>query len=316
MSIIAYLIAYVAIVAFMGAVVAKILDYKRLPQHVRWELYPVAHEEGDRAKYGGSYYEDVDWWKRERSQSRLGELKVMIPEILLLKGVWEHNRPLWWVSFPFHFGLYLLVGFAGLILLGAVAQAAGLSIYPGASGAMGLLLLATSVLGPVAFGLCALGALGLLLRRLTNEELRNYSSPGNYLNLALFLVVLAVATYTWRVADPEFFLMRGFVHSLITFKLARFSSGLLALEMILIFGLLAYIPLTHMSHFFMKYFLWHDIRWGDAPNIDTPETDRRIQQALGQPVSWAAEHVHADGKKSWVEIASMNPMRPDGTDPE
>jgi nitrate reductase gamma subunit len=316
MSIVAYLIAYTAIVVFLGAVVAKIMAYKKLPQHVRWELYPVAHEEGERAKYGGSYYEDVDWWKKERSVSKLGELKVMIPEILLLKGVWEHNKPLWWVSFPFHFGLYLLSAFAGLLITGAILHAAGVSMVPGAGGIAGLVILLTKILGPISYGLCALGAVGLLVRRLTNLELRNYSSMGHYFNLILFIAVLGVATYTWRAIDPEFHQMRGFVYSLLTFKMIKFSSPLMATQMILIFALMAYIPLTHMSHFFMKYFLWHDIRWGDEPNINTPEIDKRIGENLGTAPTWAAEHVHADGKKNWVEVASFNPMRPEGNESE
>jgi nitrate reductase gamma subunit len=315
MSIVAYLVAYVAIVVFLGAVVARIVAYKNLPQHVRWELYPVAHE-ARRASWGGGYLEDVDWWKKPREVSMVGEMKVMIPEIILLKGVWEHNKPLWWVSFPFHFGLYVLAGFAGLLLLGAILHAGGVSMVPGAGGFAGLVILLTKIVGPIGLVLCAVGAIGLLVRRLTNAELRNYSSVGHYFNLLLFLVTIGVALYTWRALDPDFHAMRGFVYSLLTFKLIKLDSGLFATQMILVFGLLAYIPLTHMSHFFMKYFLWHDIRWGDEPNIDNSEIDKRIGESLGQPVSWAAEHVHADGKKNWVEVASFNPMRPDGNDAE
>jgi len=315
MSIVAYLIAYVAILVFLGAVVARIMAYKNLPQHVRWELYPVAHE-AKRASYGGSYLEDVDWWEKEREVSGIGELKVMIPEILLLKGVWEHNRPLWWVSFPFHFGLYVLAAFAGLIVFGAILHAGGVSMVPGAGGFAGLVIGVTKIVGPVGYVLCAVGAVGLLLRRLTNRELRNYSSVGHYFNLILFGVTIGVALYTWRAVDPAFFAMRGFVYSLVTFGFVELDSTLFATQMLLVFALLAYIPLTHMSHFFMKYFLWHDIRWGDEPNIDTPETDKRIGEALGQPVSWAADHVHADGKRNWVEVASFNPMRPDGNEAE
>jgi nitrate reductase gamma subunit len=315
MSIVAYLVAYTAIIVFLGAVFARIMAYKKLPQHVRWELYPVAHE-AKRAKWGGGYLEEVDWWKKKREVSMIGELKVMIPEILLLKGVWEHNRALWWVSFPFHFGLYVLSGFAGLLVFGAILHASGTSMIPGAGGLAGLVIAVTAIVGPVGLVLCAVGAVGLLLRRLTNIELRNYSSLGHYFNLALFLVTVGVALYTWRTVDPEFHAMRGFFYSLMTFGLTRFESPLFATQMILIFALLAYIPLTHMSHFFMKYFLWHDIRWGDEPNIDNPETNKRIGEALSQPVSWAAEHIHADGKKNWVEVASYNPMRPDDSEPE
>ena len=44
----------------------------------------------------------------------------MIPEMLLLKGLWEFNRKLWYRSFPFHFGLYILIGAAILSGLGAI----------------------------------------------------------------------------------------------------------------------------------------------------------------------------------------------------
>ena len=43
----------------------------------------------------------------------------MIPEMLLIKALWENNRSLWYRSFPFHFGLYVLIGWAGLLVVGA-----------------------------------------------------------------------------------------------------------------------------------------------------------------------------------------------------
>ncbi len=311
MSVVAYLIAYLAVVIFLGAVIAKVMAYRRHPQHVRWELYPVAHE-AKRASWGGSYLEDVNWWEKKREASRVGELKVMIPEILLLKGVWEHNRSLWMLSFPFHFGLYILAGFAGLLLGGAILHAVGVNVGPGATGFGGFVVTLTNILGPIGFVLAFLGAAGLLVRRLTTPGLKNYSSFGHYFNLLLFMGVIGVAFYTWRSLDTEFHGLRMFLYSWMTFKFTDFGSTLFAVQMILIFGLLAYIPVTHMSHFFMKYFLWHDIRWGDEPNVNNPATDKKIQAQLGQSPTWAAEHINADGKKNWVDVASYNPAHPDG----
>ena len=48
--------------------------------------------------------------QRDREVSLMGELKVMVPEILFLVALKEHNKKLWYRSFPFHFGLYLVVG--------------------------------------------------------------------------------------------------------------------------------------------------------------------------------------------------------------
>jgi hypothetical protein len=33
----------------------------------------------------------------------------------------------------------------------------------------------------------------------------------------------------------------------------------------------------------------------------------RISQQLNQPVSWAAPHIGADGRKNWIAIASSMP---------
>jgi len=90
--------------------------------HVRWELYPVAHE-GKKASYGGSYMEEFEWWEKPRTNSTIGELKVMVPEILFLKALWEHNRTMWLRSFPFHFGLYLLIACTALMVLTAAISA-------------------------------------------------------------------------------------------------------------------------------------------------------------------------------------------------
>jgi nitrate reductase gamma subunit len=108
MTTLVYVIAYIGIVFFLIAVAARFVFWSKMPMHLRWELYPVAHEGGGRAAYGGSYLEESDWWKKKREVSLLGELKVMVPEILFLVALREHNRKLWTWSFPFHFGLYLV----------------------------------------------------------------------------------------------------------------------------------------------------------------------------------------------------------------
>ena len=104
MSLFVYLITYAGIVIFCAAVLKRIISYINNPMHVRWELYPVPHEGGGKAEYGGSYLENTEWWKNPRETSKINELKVMAAEILGLKAVYEHNRPLWFVTYPFHIG--------------------------------------------------------------------------------------------------------------------------------------------------------------------------------------------------------------------
>ena len=71
--------------------------------------------------------------------------------------------------------------------------------------------------------------------------------------------------------------------------------------------LIIYIPLTHMSHFIGKYFAYHSIRWNDSPNLPGGKEERKINELLKQPISWAAPHIKADGKKSWVDVATEIP---------
>jgi nitrate reductase gamma subunit len=310
MSMLVPIIIYASLAVFVLAILVRAGRYLKLPVHLRWELYPVAHE-GKRAAWGGSYLEELDWWTKPRHSSMLGELKVMIPEILLLKGVWENNRPLWFLSFPFHFGLYLIAGFLGIQIVGAILLlASGPDAFVMGWGYW-LVQLGT-VMGVVGMALALLGAIGLFLRRLFDAPLRDYSSLGHFVNLAFFIGVLAVALPAWYLADPNFTAVRGLIAALMTFNLEyNAGSPLLTAEFLLAALLMAYIPLTHMSHFFMKYFLWHDIRWGDEPNLRGSKLEGKINAALQQPVSWSAPHIKGDGKKSWVDVAVHNPAQED-----
>ncbi|MGN1038825.1 MAG: nitrate reductase, partial [Mailhella sp.] len=95
MSIFFYCLAYVAVIAFVAVALMRIIGYLKKPQHLRWELYPVPHEEPERAEYGGSYLEKTDWWKDKYRTCMVGTLKGFLIEALFLKAVWEHNRTLW-----------------------------------------------------------------------------------------------------------------------------------------------------------------------------------------------------------------------------
>ena len=301
-----YLITYLAIVVFILASVRRIYKYLSNPIHVRWEIYPVAHD-SERASYGGSYLEDVDWWQKERKVSRIGELKVMIPEILLLKAVWENNRPLWYLTYPFHLGLYLTVGFIGLLGIGAILELSSVAFEPETL-IYSIVTALTNVVGPIGFILAIIGAVGLIYKRVTDSGLKNYSTFEHFFNLALFIVTMGLAVLTWLVVDPNFTMARAFIADLISFEMTAISSNLFFLQVLLAVLTIAYIPLTHMSHFFMKYFLYHDIRWGDEPNIGTPKTDEKIGVVLNYPVTWSAPHIAGHGKETWAEVATFNPV--------
>ncbi len=299
MSLFVYLITYIGIIIFCAAVLKRIISYINNPPHVRWELYPVGHESGERAKYGGSYLEDVDWWKKPRHVSRINELKVMIPEILGLKAVHEYNRPLWFVTYPFHLGLYFTIMFMVFIVIGSFAQILDIPAAP--------IMAIAKFTGPLGFILTICGAVGLLYKRITDQNLKIHSCFEHYFNLMLFIVTMSLAVLTWLFVDPDFMMAQTFVAGLISFKLTAVSSPLFLLQIVLMVATIAYIPFTHMSHFFMKYFLYHDIRWGDEPNINTPKTDAKINIVLNYPITWSAPHIAGHNKKTWAEVATFNP---------
>ena len=303
MTTLAYVVAYLGLVFFLIACIARFMMWSRMPMHVRWELYPVAHEGGGKAAYGGSYLEDTEWWTKKREVSLFGELKVMVPEILFLVALREHNKKLWTRSFPFHFGLYLVGGATALLIFGGlVVGYAPESIAAPVSKLIGLVM---PILGGGGLVLGILGAIGLFMRR-RGRELRDYTAPADLFNLVFFIVAFGVALVTFAGFDRNFTMVGTFVTNLVTFNLAPIGEGaaglLLTLSVVLLALLVAYIPTTHMSHFIGKYFAYHSIRWGDEPNLKGGKQEKEIEELLSRPVSWSAPHINADGKKSWLDV--------------
>ena len=306
MHLIPYVVAYAAIGIFFIAAVARIAMWVKAPMHVRWELYPVPHEAG-RAHYGGSYLEESKWWEKKRETSFIGEMKAMITEIVFLAALWEHNRKLWFRSFPFHFGLYMVIVCTVLMMGTGVLMAVSPSVLGGWFGK--LLQYSILISGAGGLGLSFLGALGLLHRRLTDPELTDFTAASDIFNLVIFIVAfgLAIVHFVWM--DRDFGRTMYFIYGLVTFKMlalpgTALASTLQAVSVILLGLLVAYIPLTHMSHFIGKYFAYHSIRWNDAPNLAGGPQEKPIGNVLGYPVSWAAPHIQGEGKKTWADVAT------------
>jgi nitrate reductase gamma subunit len=199
----------------------------------------------------------------------------------------------------------VLIGTIGLVVFGAILDLVGIPVGK-SSGGLGLLIHYLTVgAAIVGLGLASLGTLGLLHRRLFDPELKDYTTKGDVFNLVFFLVVFAVAWLTFAFADRDFSLTRSFVQHLITFNVsAPIGSTLVGIEILLVGLLIAYIPMTHMSHFFIKWFTYHKVRWDDEPNIAGNPIAGRIGEQLQYPVTWSAPHIRADGRKTWADIAT------------
>ena len=301
------LLGYVAFTAFVVAVLARVIHFANTPVHLRWELYPVPHEPPEKASHGGSYLEDVDWWTKPHESNPVGELIDMFGEMLLIKALWHHNRKLWLVSFPFHLGLYSLMGFVGLLLLGGLLSVLGVQISPD-GGLLGqALTYLTALAGFAGFALGFLGACGLLARRLMDPDLRDFTGPIDYLNLVAFVVFFAVGGVMMAL-DPLAADLHAYFAGLFALKAAQGLSIVTVVAIVMANLMVIYIPLTHMSHFVAKYFTWHSVRWNDEALLPGTKLDEAIGQQLAYKPTWSAPHMGADGERSWAEIATTNPF--------
>lgn len=298
------LLVYLAILVFVVATAARIRKYASAPVHLRWELYPVTADR--HKKYGGSYYEEMEWWKKLPKKNLFHELLAMGEEILFLKGVYEHNRPLWFFSYPFHLGLYILVGLIGLLVVGGLAELAGVAVAFGSDSWIGVALYCLTMLaGYLGVTLALVGCIGLLAKRLQDPVLKPMTSPADYCNLAYILCLLLVAGAAWLFADPTFATAREIVKSLLTFRPLPETSRIVTMELILFSGFLLYMPFTRMTHFFAKYFSYHQVRWEDSPNLPGGRWEGKIREVLNFGVSWKAPHIQTG--KTWAEVAMEMP---------
>ncbi|MFO7892689.1 MAG: respiratory nitrate reductase subunit gamma [Longimicrobiales bacterium] len=291
-----FAVAYGLLAVFVIAFIVRTVGLSRLPVHLRWELAPVPKEKG-RGRYGGSYLEEYEWWKKPREESLANELAYMGREILLLKALWEHNRALWWFSFPFHWGLYLLIGAAGVALLAALLGLAGI-------GGAGFLTGLIAILAVAGYALGLVGALGLLARRLTVQTMRAMTTRVAYLNLILLGAVFGTglwAALTVAGYGQEILRLGG---GLLTADATMAVATPLAVHLVVTGLFLAYLPFSQMMHFVAKYFTYHEVRWDDEPLEVGGELEREVLKLMQQPVTWAGPHVNADGKKNWVDIAT------------
>ena len=285
---------YLSLFAFIFISLAKAIRFAKMPMHSRWELYPVPKEGKGRGEYGGSYYEEVEWWKKPREISHSNEWKDMLKEMLFIKNLFENQKPLWWISYALHLGIYILVAWAFLLLVGAITELAGLSIVTEAglnSNPWAVLVYYTTFLtGVIGALLVAIGAAGLFFRRMNVESLKKYTTPQDFFNLLFIFAVAFTGILVW-IADPGFSYGREIMKSLLTFSPIE-AKGILALHIILLGILLAYIPQSKMSHYVGKYFTFHSILWENEPNLPGSKIEKKIEEAKNFKPSknWSAPH--------------------------
>lgn len=294
MALITSIAIYVGLGFFLVGCLLRILQYARTPVHFRAEIYPVPGE-GERAKYGGSYLEQGEWWKHPREKSRSNEVKVIFKDIFLQQGVWKVNRPLWWRTFPFHTGLYLLIVSCLFSALGVVSAK-----YQIAGAVFGL----ARICAWAGLSLTLIGSISLAWRRVTDKDMRLYTVPGDLMNLGGFaLACMLILAGGFSATMPP---LKDAVYGLLTLRPELHLPVLVNLGLIVGSAMVGYTPYTHMAHFIAKYFIFFDVRWDNA--VRTKAIEAGIAKNLKYHPTWSASHVGADGEKSWAEIVTSSPV--------
>jgi len=289
-------VSWTLLAIFVVAFVLRTVRIARLPVHLRWELAPVPHEKG-KSHYGGSYLEEFEWWTKPREKDMTKEVSYMLQEILLLKSVWEHNRRLWWFSFPFHIGMYVLIAAGALLLLSGGLELAGVQ-------AAGEWRSGVSIFAGVGFALGGIGAVGLLVSRLVDPRFRDFRTPAALFNLVLLLAIFVTGGFALVASQNLAGSVWGFGAALATGDMSLELTGVLQAHVLLALVFLAYLPFTRMMHFVAKYFTYHQVRWDDEPLTAGGRLEREVNRLLEQPVTWGAPHVNANGSKNWVDVAT------------
>ncbi len=278
----------------------KAAEYLRLPTHLRWELYPVIYETGH--KYGGSRYETLNWWLEERKRHPFRGFFFLLKEYLHLGEYFHRNRSYWLFLYPWHVGFMLIILFHTLCFFGALFTVSGITISDRSPDSIGIALHYTTLIsGFVSFVAGAFGSAGLLVKRLSDPNLRAYATPLNYISYVFTLAVFLSGLCSWALADPTLEEYRRFWAGLMTLNYTKVMP--LTAAHIIIFNLfLVFLPFTRSFHYITRFFGYFLIRWEDTPNLRGSKLEEKIERMLNQRITWSAPHIKAG--QTWKEAAS------------
>ena len=301
---IAQIATYISYLFVIIAYTYKVVKVARMPMHLRWELYPVPHEVGH--KYGGSYYEELDWWTKPRKTSRARDILSKLRDYFTFPGYFTRNKGYWIGLFPWHIGFYTIVLFHILSAFGALLMVtAGIQVSPESGNFAGpALYYLTIVIAAASFILGTIGCLVLLVQRIFDRELRTYATPSHYFNYLFFLAVFVSGLVAWLGFDPSLDHYRDYWTSVLTFKY-MVPPAAEYLHIILFSLFLIYLPFTRSTHYITNLIAYFGVLWEDTPNIRGNIPQDKIREALARPVSWSAPHIQQG--KSWGEVATNLP---------
>lgn len=296
MSVFLGIFTYFSYIFIIVAYTVKIVKYLSLPIHLRWELYPVIHEEN--YLYGGSYYERIDWWGRPEKKRSFKGLLYLLKGYFTLDDYLKKNLFYWAGLFPWHMGFIFIITFHILCFLGALLMTFHVDISidsPNPTGKIFFYIIL--IIGLFSFITGAIGSILVLINRWVDKNLRAYGTPLNYFMYIFTLVVFLSGLISWYF-DPRFNEYREFWKGLIQWQFI--TPEIPTIVHIIIFNLfLIYLPFTRSLHYITRFFAFFLIRWDDKPNMPGGELEKRILEQLNNRLEWCAPHIIKD--KPWKE---------------
>ena len=279
------LICWVALIAFIGLSVKKFMEYGKLPQHGRQDLYPIPLECDEKMHYGGSYMEEDKWYEKERHHNLKGEIIDMLVEMLFIKKLFVNQNNFWWLAYSLHLGMYVAIAWSVLMLFGAFLPEGFL--YTAA-------VLLGTVCGIAAGVLMTVGCIGLLCKRLFVKEFKNYTTPQEYFNLIALMAVSVSGLLVW-LGDMKFEFGRNIARAMFTFSPIADVTPMLTVFIVLLAFISVYIPLTKLSHYVGKYYTFHKVIWDNEPNLPGSKVEANILASQAKPkdpnaLKWGAPH--------------------------
>ncbi|MRR18079.1 MAG: hypothetical protein EG826_16655 [Deltaproteobacteria bacterium] len=292
-------LTYIAYVFIVAVYTIKVRKWLKLPVHLRWDLYPVIHEE--QYRYGGSYYEKQEWWMQARPKNTGRSLWYALKDNFYMGEYFKRNRLYWFFLLPWHLGFIFIILFHITCFFAATAMVGGITIAVDSPQLAGQIfygiLMAFAV---IAFIGGTFGCIGMPIVRLVDRGLRSYAMPMNYFNYIFFLLVYASGLYSWIALDPTLAEYRAYWVGLITLTPPVLNAATI-FHIILFDIFLIYLPFTRSTHYITRLLAYFKIRWDDEPNFRGSTLEKQLNDLLAQRLSWDAPHITKG--KSWVEVA-------------
>jgi nitrate reductase gamma subunit len=282
MGIALLVIFYGSIVFFTIAVLIRLVGYIRTPVHLRWEI----HRES-------SVYEQSEWWTK-KDIGFWDKFKTVLLDVLLQREYFQRNRPFWYMLMVFHVGLYLLILWHAWLFIAALV------IDVETAPAWGI------VWGHVATAVITIGAIGILIWRLVDAEMRAYYPRTHFLKWLFIIITLGGGFYSVQFFfEGSSIELTRYVNGQLQFDFAHKVNPELipALHMLFISAWMIYLPFSHVMQLVFKYY--HELRWDHVPNFRGSGLEKRIEKQLEKRVSWSDSHIQTGMK--WGEVAAGMP---------